>query len=412
MSTCARSLVKEYHFALLLLLVALVALLNPARIINPPVPLFLTLSILINFSLGASLKIKDTFLTLKYQSKALILFAVLHILGLPLASLFLKYFYPPSEISLSPLFFSPFIPSVFASSAASALSHGRAHLSLALSLFSYLLVFLLYPFLAWFSQGHLSFSLYLPLFYNALLPLFLGFAFTLWFPSIGAHLRRLSPWIYRLSLMILLFLTLLMAKTIFTLSSFLLLILFYWIIFLFTYILSEYLLAFTPAEAKAFAYALNFANFSVPIFTPYSKTVLVTLETTLSALMIVFWQKSYQSWIFINKHLVPRGFSAITLYPLIFLNNKKNINALLINHEAIHLAQQRELLILPFYIIYGLHYTINLLLYRDKFTAYRQIVFEKEAYQNEGNLAYLKKRRFWAFIAYFLPVRKRIGRYR
>ena len=240
MSTCARSLVKEYHFALLLLLVALVALLNPARIINPPVPLFLTLSILINFSLGASLKIKDTFLTLKYQSKALILFAVLHILGLPLASLFLKYFYPPSEISLSPLFFSPFIPSVFASSAASALSHGRAHLSLALSLFSYLLVFLLYPFLAWFSQGHLSFSLYLPLFYNALLPLFLGFAFTLWFPSIGAHLRRLSPWIYRLSLMILLFLTLLMAKTIFTLSSFLLLILFYWIIFLFTYISVSY----------------------------------------------------------------------------------------------------------------------------------------------------------------------------
>ena len=267
-------------------------------------------------------------------------------------------FYPTSENFLFPLFFSPLTPSLLASSAASALSHGRAHLSLALSLFSYLLAFLLYPLLTWVWHRQLPFSIYLPLFYYALLPLGLGFAFTLWFPYLGNQLRRFSPLIYRCSIVILLFFTLMMTKTLFPLSSFLLLALFYWAVFLLAYILSEYLLAFTPAEAKAFAFALNFGNFSFSIFTPYSKIVLAALETVLAAIMITFWQKSHQPCIFINRHLVPRGFSAITLYPLVFLSDKKDKDSFMINHEAIHLAQQKELLVILFYPVSYTHLTL------------------------------------------------------
>ena len=105
--------------------------------------------------------------------------------------------------------------------------------------------------------------------------------------------------------------------------------------------------------------------------------------------------------VFVSKYLVPRGFRGITLYPFIFLREAKDkSNAILIHHERIHLRQQLELLILPFYIIYVLEWFIKGCYYRDRNKAYRNLSFEREAYQNEADLDYLKKRKWFRFLRY------------
>ena len=69
----------------------------------------------------------------------------------------------------------------------------------------------------------------------------------------------------------------------------------------------------------------------------------------------------------------------------------------MINHEKIHLRQQLELLIFPFFIWYGIEYVINLMHYKDSNLAYLNISFEREAYLYENDFTYLNKRSFWAF---------------
>ena len=105
--------------------------------------------------------------------------------------------------------------------------------------------------------------------------------------------------------------------------------------------------------------------------------------------------------IFISKHFVPKGFNGITLFPFIFLtHNQLKNNKTLIHHEKIHLQQQKELLIIFFYIFYGLEWCIKLIKYRNRYLAYLNLSFEREAYQNQHNLNYLKTRKTWAFLNY------------
>lgn len=70
------------------------------------------------------------------------------------------------------------------------------------------------------------------------------------------------------------------------------------------------------------------------------------------------------------------------------------------NHERIHLKQQLETLVIPFYIMYATEYVIARLKGRNHHGAYRHISFEQEAYGNEHELTYLKTRKFWAFFKY------------
>jgi hypothetical protein len=101
----------------------------------------------------------------------------------------------------------------------------------------------------------------------------------------------------------------------------------------------------------------------------------------------------------INKFLIPRGYRGLTLFPFVILRyefDKENL--VVLNHEKIHIRQQLELLILPFYVLYLGHFFINLIKYKDRNLAYRNIIFEKEAYANEKNLNYLKYRRLWGFL--------------
>lgn len=105
--------------------------------------------------------------------------------------------------------------------------------------------------------------------------------------------------------------------------------------------------------------------------------------------------------ILISKYLVPKGYTGLTIYPFVFLKYSRLKNDVtLVNHERIHLRQQLELLVIPFYIIYIAEFLIRLVQYREWKKAYRNISFERECYLNETNLKYLKNRKFWAFTAY------------
>ena len=85
---------------------------------------------------------------------------------------------------------------------------------------------------------------------------------------------------------------------------------------------------------------------------------------------------------------------------LIIAHHKWKDHKIFINHEHIHLRQQLELLIILFYLWYFIEYVILRLKYDHK-TAYRNIVFEKEAYQKEADMNYLKNRKFWNFMRFY-----------
>lgn len=72
----------------------------------------------------------------------------------------------------------------------------------------------------------------------------------------------------------------------------------------------------------------------------------------------------------------------------------------LINHEKIHLRQQIELLIIPFYLFYCIEFLVRLIQYKNWYTAYMNISFERESYQNQMDFNYLKNRKFWSFLKY------------
>jgi hypothetical protein len=102
--------------------------------------------------------------------------------------------------------------------------------------------------------------------------------------------------------------------------------------------------------------------------------------------------------VLVFKYLLPKGFKGISLFPFIIFSNKScSKDLMLLNHEKIHIRQQLEMLVIPFYILYFLEFLIRYLQYKNWNLAYRNISFEREAYANEKDLNYLKKRSFWRF---------------
>jgi len=100
-------------------------------------------------------------------------------------------------------------------------------------------------------------------------------------------------------------------------------------------------------------------------------------------------------------HLIASSFNAITIYPFVFLKKKHlKDDFVLLNHEFIHLQQQKELFWIVFFIWYLLEYLIKLIYYRNTYLAYKNISFEREAYSNEHDLDYLKNRKNYSFIKF------------
>ena len=93
-----------------------------------------------------------------------------------------------------------------------------------------------------------------------------------------------------------------------------------------------------------------------------------------------------------NSFIPFKGFIAINLFGTLFVRNeyKGKVDDVIINHEQIHTEQMKEVGYLQFYILYLVEWVMNLI--NKKEDAYRSISFEREAYDNEKNLDYLKTR--------------------
>jgi hypothetical protein len=106
-------------------------------------------------------------------------------------------------------------------------------------------------------------------------------------------------------------------------------------------------------------------------------------------------------FVIVSRYLVPKGFGGLTVFPFIFVGSKISAeDQVFVNHEKIHIRQQLELLIIPFFLWYAFEFLIRLVQYKSRAAAYKNISFEREAYAHEKSLSYLKKRPFWNFLRY------------
>ena len=102
-----------------------------------------------------------------------------------------------------------------------------------------------------------------------------------------------------------------------------------------------------------------------------------------------------------NKYIPFQGFRAINLFGVLFVRGNARINERTIRHEAIHTSQMKEMLYVFFYVWYVIEWLIRL----PKGNAYRNISFEREAYDNQDDLSYLKNRKRFDFVRYIKKTR-------
>lgn len=106
-------------------------------------------------------------------------------------------------------------------------------------------------------------------------------------------------------------------------------------------------------------------------------------------------------FVIVAKYLIPKGYNGLTLFPFVMLRNDfDKANKMLLNHEKIHIRQQMQMLIVPFFIWYLIEFLFRLLQFKDKNRAYRNISFEREAYANEHDMNYVGQMSFWSFLKY------------
>lgn len=99
----------------------------------------------------------------------------------------------------------------------------------------------------------------------------------------------------------------------------------------------------------------------------------------------------------IRCKLIPKGY-CVNLFGTFWARDTDWIDRYVINHERIHTAQQRELLFVPFYILYLIEWLVRLCQYRHWKKAYYNISFEREAYSHGHDLAYLPSRKHFSWL--------------
>jgi len=89
---------------------------------------------------------------------------------------------------------------------------------------------------------------------------------------------------------------------------------------------------------------------------------------------------------------------AITLFPFIIC--REEMSDVTLNHESIHIHQQKELFVLFFYVLYVFDWLKGLIKYQNARKAYFQIRFEQEAYAKMYEEEYLLTRKKYSWRDY------------
>ena len=87
---------------------------------------------------------------------------------------------------------------------------------------------------------------------------------------------------------------------------------------------------------------------------------------------------------------------AFTIFPVIIASKDEMKNKVLMNHESIHLKQQKELLVIFFLLLYYAHSMYFLIRYLSLKKAYRLNFFEVEAFVFEDDIYYLNTRKWFS----------------
>lgn len=101
-----------------------------------------------------------------------------------------------------------------------------------------------------------------------------------------------------------------------------------------------------------------------------------------------------------NKFIPFKGYKCITLLCFIFTRDKSRVTEKDIQHETIHWEQEKEMLILGFYLWYIIEFLIRFLLSWNWHYSYKSISFEQEAYEWEGTKIYLSTRKHYNWLNY------------
>lgn len=102
----------------------------------------------------------------------------------------------------------------------------------------------------------------------------------------------------------------------------------------------------------------------------------------------------------VKTKLFPQGYKAITIGPFVITKPNTVLDPIDIQHESIHWAQEKEMLIIPFFLWYVIEFFIRLIIYRNWNKAYKNISFEQEAYNNQEDSEYIKNRKHYNWIKY------------
>ncbi len=97
-----------------------------------------------------------------------------------------------------------------------------------------------------------------------------------------------------------------------------------------------------------------------------------------------------------------KGYKAITLLHWIVVRNdqRARFTSTDYNHECIHYEQEKELWFIGFYLLYIIDFVLAMLYFWNWRKAYRNVTFEREAYDRQHDMQYIQHRKRFAWSKY------------
>ncbi len=103
-----------------------------------------------------------------------------------------------------------------------------------------------------------------------------------------------------------------------------------------------------------------------------------------------------------TKYFPFGDYSTINLFGILF-TKEVELDAIALQHEAIHTAQMKEMGYIFFYIWYAIEYLLIRVFHKKQDRAYHDVSFEEEAYIYDTCPGYLYTRKHYAWIKYIKP---------
>ena len=113
-----------------------------------------------------------------------------------------------------------------------------------------------------------------------------------------------------------------------------------------------------------------------------------------------------------SKYIPFGNYQAMAVWPFLIARSDKNIPSITVQHELIHGEQQKELLLIGFWVVYviaAIKELVHCIIDKKRgqnrkgtrnliHRIGRSLIFEREAYNEEATYGYLKERRHYAWL--------------